>query len=138
MSGFSEAQDHETKITPEEEDLTDFLISNTPNAADENGIQQLAQNDSSNTSELKELVRKLQEAGKAMDAEKHLLHALEIDPRSVESHFALVDFYQAQGLKFKAFKHLNIILQLDPQNQRALDSLGLKKRKPLYEISADH
>ena len=73
-----------------------------------------------------------------MDAEKQLLHALEIDPRSVENHFALVDFYQAQGLKFKAFNHLNIILQLDPQNQRALDSLGLKKRKPLYEISADH
>jgi tetratricopeptide (TPR) repeat protein len=138
LSGFSEAQDQETKITPEEEDLSDFLISDTANAADENGIQQLAQNDSTNTSELKELVRKLQEAGKAMDAEKHLLHALEIDPRSVENHFALVDFYQAQGLKFKAFKHLNIILQLDPQNQRALDSLGLKKRKPLYEISADH
>ncbi len=137
LSGFSEAEYHETKITPEEEDLSDFLIGNSANAADEHGVQQLAQNDSSNTSELKELVRKLQEAGKAMDAEKHLLHALEIDPRNVENHFALVDFYQAQGLKFKAFKHLNIILQLDPQNQRALDSLGLKKRKPLYEISAD-
>ncbi|MCI0446257.1 DUF4388 domain-containing protein [bacterium] len=137
LSGFSEAEDHETKITPAEEDLSDFLIGDSANAADEHGVQQLAQNDSSNTSELKELVRKLQEAGKAMDAEKHLLRALEIDPRSVENHFALVDFYQAQGLKFKAFKHLNIILQLDPQNQRALDALGLKKRKPLYEISAD-
>ena len=135
--GDSETHDHETKITPEEEDLSDFLIVNSANGADVHRGQQLAQNESSNTSELKELVRKLQEAGKAMDAEKHLLHALEIDPRSIENHFALVDFYQAQGLKFKAFKHLNIILQLDPHNQRALDSLGLKKRKPLYEISAD-
>jgi len=134
LSGSSEGENHENKIIPEEEDLSDFLITtgNVPHSVEQN-----ASDSSSNSSELRELVRKLQESGKAMDAEKHLLHALEIDPRSVENHFALVDFYQAQGLKFKAFKHLNIILQLDPQNQRALDLLGLKKRKPLYEISAD-
>jgi len=134
LSGSSEGENHENKIIPEEEDLSDFLITtgNVPHS-----VEQIASDSSSNSSELRELVRKLQESGKAMDAEKHLLHALEIDPRSVENHFALVDFYQAQGLKFKAFKHLNIILQLDPQNQRALDLLGLKKRKPLYEISAD-
>lgn len=134
LSGSSEAENHENKIIPEVEDLSDFVIAggNVPHA-----VVQKATDDSSNSRELRELVRKLQESGKAMDAEKHLLHALEIEPRSVENHFALVDFYQTQGLKFKAFKHLNMILQLDPRNQRALDLLGLKRRKPLYEISAD-
>jgi tetratricopeptide (TPR) repeat protein len=136
LSGSTDAPNHENKIIPEQEDLSDFLVA-TSATNDKSGAAHNAENDSTNTRELKELVRRLQESGKAMDAEKHLLHALEIDPKSVENHFALVDFYQAQGLKFKAFKHLNIILQLDPRNQRALDSLGLKKRKPLYEISAD-
>lgn len=134
LSGPSEGENHENKIIPEVEDLSDFLIAN---ANVPQVVAQKTTDDSSNSRELRELVRKLQESGKATDAEKHLLHALEIDPRSVENHFALVDFYQTQGLKFKAFKHLNIILQLDPRNQRALDLLGLKKRKPLYEISAD-
>jgi tetratricopeptide (TPR) repeat protein len=133
LSGPSEGINHENKIIPEMEDLSDFLIA----AADVPPVVVQNSDDSSNSRELRELVRKLQESGKAMDAEKHLLHALETDPRNVENHFALVDFYQSQGLKFKAFKHLNIILQLDPRNQRALDLLGLKKRKPLYEISAD-
>lgn len=134
LTGSSEAENHENKIIPEVEELSDFVIAggNVPHA-----VVQKATDDSSNSRELRELVRKLQESGKAMDAEKHLLHALEIEPRSVENHFALVDFYQTQGLKFKAFKHLNMILQLDPRNQRALDLLGLKRRKPLYEISAD-
>jgi tetratricopeptide (TPR) repeat protein len=135
LSGSSEAPNHESKIIPEAEDLSDFLIATSGNES--HGVVQNVQDDVSNSSELKELVRKLQESGNAMDAEKHLLHALETNPQSVENHFALVDFYQTQGLKFKAFKHLNIILQLDPRNQRALDLLGLKRRKPLYEISAD-
>jgi tetratricopeptide (TPR) repeat protein len=134
LSGSSEVENHENKIIPEVEDLSDFVIAKG-NAV--HAVEQKRTDDSSNSRELRELVRQLQESGKAMDAEKYLLHALEIDPRSVENHFALVDFYQTQGLKFKAFKHLNIILQLDPQNQRALDLLGLKRRKPLYEISAD-
>src|SRR5207248_6866904 len=86
---------------------------------------------------LRNLGKKLQQIGKAREGEKHLLRALEIDPQNIDSHFALADFYQAQGLKFKAFKHLNNILQLNPDNSRALEMLGLKKRKKaLYEISA--
>jgi hypothetical protein len=30
-----------------------------------------------------------------------------------------------------------MILQLDPKNQKALDSLGVKKRKHLFEISPE-
>ncbi len=137
QAGF---HDIENRITPEEENESAPLIEETAYSAEENVLRELVrqmQKDPANTIVLRELGRKLQQTGKALDAEKHLLRALEIEPRSVENHFALADFYQAQGLKFKAFKHLNIILQLDPRNQRALDSLGVKKRKPLYEISAD-
>jgi tetratricopeptide (TPR) repeat protein len=85
--------------------------------------------------ELREQGRRLQLLGKAKEGEKQLLRALELEPKNIESHFALADFYQRQGLKFKAFKHLNIVLQLQPDNQRALDLLGVKKRKKaLYEI----
>lgn len=89
-----------------------------------------------NATLMRELGLKLQRAGRPRDGEKHLQRALEIEPHNMESHFALAEFYQLQGLKFKAFKHLNIILQLDPTNQRAMDLLGIKKRKGgLYEIS---
>lgn len=85
---------------------------------------------------MRELGLKLQRVGRPRDGEKHLQRALEIEPHNIESHFALAQFYQLQGLKFKAFKHLNIILQLDPTNQKAMDLLGIKKRKGgLYEIS---
>jgi hypothetical protein len=36
----------------------------------------------------------------------------------------------------KAFKHLNIILQLHPENTRAMEMMGARKpKKALYEIS---
>lgn len=133
-------RDDEDKITPEDENEPAPELEEIPDSVEENVLRELVRQmrkDPANTIVLRELGRKLQETGKALDAEKHLLRALEIEPRSVENHFALADFYQAQGLKFKAFKHLNIILQLDPRNKRALDSLGVKKRKPLYEISDD-
>jgi tetratricopeptide (TPR) repeat protein len=77
----------------------------------------------------------LRKAGKFRDAEAQLLKALQLGKRDLETHFALSDFYQSQGLKFKAFKHLNIILQLDPNNKKALDLLGVQRRKrPLFEI----
>jgi cytochrome c-type biogenesis protein CcmH/NrfG len=85
----------------------------------------------------RQLGRKLHQGGKIREAERTLLRALEIEPRNVENHLSLADFYQAQGLKFKAFKHLNIVLQLEPRNQKAMDLLGVKKRKnALYDISA--
>lgn len=85
---------------------------------------------------MRQLGRKLQQAGRARDGEKLLLRALELEPQSIDNHFALADFYQAQGLKFKAFKHLNVILQIQPDNEKAMEQLGIKKRKKgLYEIS---
>jgi tetratricopeptide (TPR) repeat protein len=127
----------ENKITPENQDsmVPGGLLTNVDE--DLETLEEEVDHDPANTILLRALGKMLQTSGKAIDAEKHLLRALEIEPKSVENHFALVDFYQSQGLKFKAFKHLNIILQLDPKNQRALDTLGVKKRKPLYEISAD-
>jgi tetratricopeptide (TPR) repeat protein len=78
---------------------------------------------------------RLQKARRALEGEKQLLRALAIEPRNLENHFALADFYQAQGLKLKARNHLNIILQLDPNNERALAVLGITKRKRmLYQI----
>jgi tetratricopeptide (TPR) repeat protein len=85
---------------------------------------------------MRQLGRKLQQAGRARDGEKLLLRALDLEPQSIDNHFALADFYQAQGLKFKAFKHLNVILQIQPNNEKAMEHLGIKKRtKGLYEIS---
>jgi cytochrome c-type biogenesis protein CcmH/NrfG len=99
-------------------------------------LQTILEQDPSNLECMRQLGLKLQQAGRAREGEKHLLRALEIEPNNPDSHFALAEFYQAQGMKFKAFKHLNIILQLDPQNQRAMDLLGIKKRKGgLYEIT---
>jgi hypothetical protein len=84
---------------------------------------------------LRQFGKKLQKAGLAREGEQHLLRALELEPRNVENHFALADFYQAQGLKLKAFRHLNIILQMDPENEKALTVLGLPKKKSiLYRI----
>ena len=52
------------------------------------------------------------------------------------NHFALSDFYESQGLKFKAFEHLNAILQIDPENARAMNLLGVQKRKKsIYDIA---
>ncbi len=84
---------------------------------------------------LRNFGKRLQEAGRPLEGEKQLLRALSIEPRNLENHFALADFYQAQGLKLKARNHLNIILQLDPNNERALAVLGITKRKSmLYQI----
>lgn len=85
---------------------------------------------------MRQLGKKLQAAGRAREGEKLLLRALDLDPQNIESHFAIADFYQVQGLKFKAFKHLNVILQIQPDNEKAMEQLGVKKRKKgLYEIS---
>lgn len=92
--------------------------------------------DPNNSALMRQLGRRLQQAGRAREGEKLLLRALELEPQNIESHFAIADFYQVQGLKFKAFKHLNIILQIQPENEKAMDQLGIKKRKKgLYEIS---
>jgi tetratricopeptide (TPR) repeat protein len=80
---------------------------------------------------LREFGKRLQKAGHAREGEQQLLRALEIEPQNVENHFALADFYQTQGLKLKAFRHLNIILQMDPDNEKALSVLGLPKRKSI-------
>lgn len=95
--------------------------------------------DPNNTALLKQFGKRLQQVGRAREGEKHLLRVLELEPQNVDSHFALADFYQAQGLRIKAFKHLNIVLQLQPENEKALEQLGVKKRsKGMYEISRDH
>ncbi|HSP05782.1 MAG TPA: hypothetical protein VLR94_01335, partial [Acidobacteriota bacterium] len=99
-------------------------------------LQEALSREPANAALMRELGLKLQQAGRAKDGEKHLLRALEIEPQSLENHFALAEFYQIQGLKFKAFKHLNVVLQLDPHNQKAMESLGIKKRKGgMYEIT---
>ncbi len=88
---------------------------------------------------LRQFGKKLQKAGHAKEGEQQLLRALEIEPSNVENHFALADFYQTQGLKLKAFRHLNIILQMDPNNEKALSVLGLPKRESiLFKIERRH
>ena len=95
------------------------------------------QKEPENTSLMRRLGKRFYETGKPHEGEKQLLKALELEPQSVENHFALADFYQSLGLKIKAFKHLNIILQLDPNNVRAMELLNVKKsRKPLFEIES--
>lgn len=92
--------------------------------------------DPNNCAIIRQLGRKLQHAGRAREGEKLLLRGLDLEPQSIDNHFALADFYQAQGLKFKAFKHLNVILQIQPENEKAMEQLGIKKRKKgMYEIS---
>jgi len=93
--------------------------------------------DPKNTSLLRKLAVRLYETGKPQESERQYLKALELEPQSVENHLALAEFYTRLGLKIKAFKHLNIILQLQPTHERALEMMNIKKasKKPLYEIS---
>ena len=127
--------------TPEEMTAKPEAITAPPAEADNAetsiaALQELLAREPSNTKAMRDLGLKLQQAGRPLEGEKQLHRALELEPRSVENHFTLAVFYQLQGLKFKAFKHYNIILQLDPANQKAMDALGIKKRKGgLYEIS---
>jgi hypothetical protein len=101
-------------------------------------LQERLRKDPTNVMWLQKLGKKMQQIGKALEAEKHFLRALEVEPQNVEHHFALADLYNGLGLKIKAFKHLNIILQMQPENERAMDALGLKKRKKaLYDISSN-
>ena len=98
-------------------------------------MERLVANNPSDVTFLRNFGKRLQEAGRPLEGEKQLLRALSIEPRNVENHFALADFYQAQGLKLKARNHLSIILQLDPNNERALAVLGVTKRKSmLYQL----
>lgn len=84
---------------------------------------------------MRKLGLKLQQAGRAKEGEKLLNRTLEVDPQNIDNHFALVEFYNAQGMKIKSFKHLNVILQIKPDNQRAMEMLGVKKRKKaMYDI----
>jgi len=92
-------------------------------------LERLVSTNPSDVAFLRSFGKRLQEAGRPLEGEKQLLRALSIEPRNLENHFALADFYQAQGLKLKARNHLNIILQLDPDNERALAVLGVTKRK---------
>ncbi len=98
-------------------------------------LQEQVRKQPGNTLLLRKLGKRFYETGKPMEGEKQFLRALELEPQSIENHFALVEFYQSMGLKIKAFKHLNIILQLQPNNGRAMEMLNLpKSKKPLYEI----
>jgi hypothetical protein len=98
-------------------------------------LERLVSRNPSEISLLRSFGKRLQEAGRPLEGEKQLLRALSIEPRNVENHFALADFYQVQGLKLKARNHLNIILQLDPNNEKALAVLGVTKRKNmLYQV----
>ncbi len=98
-------------------------------------LERLVSNNPSDVAFLRSFGKRLQEAGRPLEGEKQLLRALSIEPRNLENHFALADFYQVQGLKLKARNHLNIILQLDPNNERALAVLGVTKRKNmLYQV----
>jgi len=100
-------------------------------------LERLVSTNPSDVAFLRSFGKRLQEAGRPLEGEKQLLRALSIEPRNVENHFALADFYQAQGLKLKARNHLNIILQLDPDNERALAVLGVTKRKSmLFQVGA--
>jgi tetratricopeptide (TPR) repeat protein len=110
-------------------------ISSDPQKEPISELKERILKDPGNTTLLRRLGRRLSETGKPHEGEKQLLRALELEPQSIDNHFALADLYNSLGLKIKAFKHLNIILQLQPNNERAMDLLNLKKtRKPLYEI----
>ena len=100
-------------------------------------LQEQLRKDPANTALLRKLGKRFHEAGKPHEGEKHLLKALELEPQNVENHFALADFYGSMGLKIKAFRLLNIVLQIQPNNERALELLNLKKTsKALYEIKS--
>ena len=114
-------QESNVKIQPQKESISELL--------------ERARKDPSNTMLLRKLGKRFYETGKPKEGEQHFLKALELEPQSIENHFALVEFYQSMGLRIKAFKHLNIILQLQPNNERAMEMLNLpKSKKPLYEI----
>jgi hypothetical protein len=98
-------------------------------------LQERIRKDPGNAALLRRLGKRFHESGKPHEGEKQFLKALELEPQNIENHFALAEFYNSMGLKIKAFKHLNIVLQLQPNNAQAMELLNLKKsRKALYEI----
>jgi len=98
-------------------------------------LQEKVRKEPENAHLYRRLGKRLYETGKPQESEKQYLKALELEPQNVENHMALAEFYTAMGLKLKAFKHLNIVLQLHPNHDRALEMLNLKKsKKALYEI----
>ncbi|HJZ12389.1 MAG TPA: DUF4388 domain-containing protein [Acidobacteriota bacterium] len=129
----------QTEVRVEKRAVT--AIANEPQPQRESTISELEERirrEPGNVSLLRDLARRLLIAGRAVDAEKNLARALELEPQNIDNHFALAEFYQAKGLKLKAFKHLNIVLQLQPEHPRAMKMLGATKPKRLmYEISKE-
>jgi Domain of unknown function (DUF4388) len=124
---------------PKAEPVTNNVVTEKkPEDASITELEEKVRDDPNNVVILRLLGKARMKEGKAREGERILLHALELEPQSVENHFALAELYQTMGLRLKAFKHLNVILQLDPENSRAMELLDIKKRKPLYEISREN
>jgi tetratricopeptide (TPR) repeat protein len=63
---------------------------------------------------------------KNKEAEEYLLRAFAVEPKNPEYLLHLGLFYKSIGLGIKAFKFLNEVLKIDPNNKIAKEALGLK------------
>jgi len=63
---------------------------------------------------------------KNKEAEEYLLRAYAMEPKNPEYLLHLGLFYKSIGLGLKAFKFLNEVLKIDPNNKSAKDALGLR------------
>ncbi len=63
---------------------------------------------------------------KNKEAEEYLLRAYAMEPKNPEYLLHLGLFYKSIGLGLKAFKFLNEVLKIDPNNKIAKDALGLR------------
>jgi len=63
---------------------------------------------------------------KNKEAEEYLLRAYTLEPKNPDYLLHLGLFYKSIGLGIKAFKYLNEVLKIDPNNSAAKEALGLK------------
>ena len=71
-----------------------------------------------------DLARGYLEQGNTERARTSLNKALEIDPKSVESHVLLAVLNAAEGENTLAERHFRTALQIDPKNSQALNNYG--------------
>ena len=72
---------------------------------------------------LKEKAGEFDESGNLLDAFHLYRRALRIDPKNIDALYHIATIYYSAGLKKKAAECLQAVLEIDPSQERAAESL---------------